>query len=1574
MEDVVSAVKTASEKADYKNPTETLPEPPPPSCHHPPRNDCSSCNKLSAWTSRYKSTVDDLLLKSNVHKCSTNKNKDGSQNKARPYKGCLDNIWGRCKARFPRLTFTKTEVDTETGSISLKKSESWLNTFTYLVTYLFRSNTDITSLRSGTAYKGVFHYVTNYVTKPALKTHVIFDTVRSMFQKNAEMIASDETRKEKARKLMTKIVNSLSGKMEWGSPIGSMYLLGNPDHYTNYMFTPFYWKSFVQEARKPWDPQNIPLPMNNPQCGTSLACTDPPSKPIEVGDSQPREKVTIFKRNGRVIGFSPVHDYICRPLEFETTCLYDWISRYQREKKRANKKKKETKTKCVDSEAEMESDCESISNEDEPENAPDLQTKSKSKLHLFTRNHPLVDTHAVRWSKRVRIPNFIGESLPRCDQGDREFYCSTMLALFRPWRSGLDLKSETNTWDDAFTLYQFSPRHLTLMKNMNLRYECLDARDDFHAQMRNGSINMPAWADKGAGILQDLDQIAIEDAINGDIGRTELDDLSLTTQVGRRDKARTELMANIRRTLTTMGWTDHHPNLLPESLNIMPDPIQIEQTPSQWKAAVAAARGEILEERARHMPPTVDSTAGTSSRNFAPNDVRVVDKSYMSRSFVCKVWQKTIESVSTEYSLNTEQDRAFRLVANHACCRDSDQLKMYIAGMAGTGKTRVLKALIEFFRQRNESHRLLIVAPTGSAAALLKGSTYHSAFGINSDGGPSSNIQLAQVKSRLEGVDYIFLDEVSMLSCRDLYLISARLSRVMNNLDTPFGGLNMIFAGDFAQLPPVIGQEHSSLYSRTVGKNTTSLRDQEASIGKALWHQVTTIVILRQNMRQLSQSEDDAKFREALSNMRYKACTPADITFLKSRVSSELPGRSNINEKQFRNVSIITSLNSQKDEINHLGSVRFASETKQPLTDFYSIDTVTNKEADGTSEKRIKMTGKNRSINHSIIPKDIQDALWEQPLCANTKLIPAKLSLCIGMPIMIRYNAATEMCITKGQEAFVYAWKSHKLADGKDILDTLFVELANPPTPVKMDGLPLNVVPLTRTSVVTNCKLPDDSSITISRSQIEALPNFAMTDYASQGKTRPVNVADLCHCRSHQGYYTALSRSASAAGTLILTSFHPSKITGGASGALRQEFRELELLDNITTLRFEDRIPRSIIMADRRNTLIDLFRAHKGKNYMPSKMHKAIRWSASDPFLEWKEYGDWRIVQKQNHPNTGTTSVNTMSTVTQPLSPSTPLQNAPLQFNALAVKRKISQLEVIPKNKQPIIKKIKYHHDTSGSTDPVLNLDLPLGTSWSNNSCAYDAVFVVLFNIWRENPVACGTSWHTLQSELLDLLITSFERHVSLPVRVSGSESSHQFSLEEIRDLVRRHLARISTEFIFGRYTSVHCIIERFFKTHNPVTISDLTCPNGHAVDRQRSPTCSCEIIVFAQSGTSLQYCMDNFTESTASKCLTCDTFLLRTTSFVQTPPVIIFDLGSCVPSLSSVLWIPCGETGRVRYNLRGLVYYKDQHFTSRFVTETGMIWFHDGMLTGSSLIYDGQDIDSITTENAVMAFYTLGV
>jgi hypothetical protein len=90
---------------------------------------------------------------------------------------------------------------------------------------------------------------------------------------------------------------------------------------------------------------------------------------------------------------------------------------------------------------------------------------------------------------------------------------------------------------------------------------------------------------------------------------------------------------------------------------------------------------------------------------------------------------------------------------------------------------------------------------------------------------------------------------------------------------------------------------------------------------------------------------------------------------------------------------------------------------------------------------------------------------------------------------------------------------------------------------------------LTCSTVSMTCNLPIGINVPLTRSQVEVLPNFAMTDFASQGKTRPHNIVD--YCRSHQAYYTALSRSSTAEGTVILQGFETKKITGKASGALR---------------------------------------------------------------------------------------------------------------------------------------------------------------------------------------------------------------------------------------------------------------------------------------------------------------------------------------------------------------------------------------------------------------------------------------
>jgi len=74
------------------------------------------------------------------------------KNRKKERRGCI-NKHGNCKARFPKQTFEKTEVDPKTGALNMKKGERWINTLTPIVTFLLRCNSDVTSLLSGTAIR-----------------------------------------------------------------------------------------------------------------------------------------------------------------------------------------------------------------------------------------------------------------------------------------------------------------------------------------------------------------------------------------------------------------------------------------------------------------------------------------------------------------------------------------------------------------------------------------------------------------------------------------------------------------------------------------------------------------------------------------------------------------------------------------------------------------------------------------------------------------------------------------------------------------------------------------------------------------------------------------------------------------------------------------------------------------------------------------------------------------------------------------------------------------------------------------------------------------------------------------------------------------------------------------------------------------------------------------------------------------------------------------------------------------------------------------------------------------------------
>ncbi|KAF8220753.1 hypothetical protein L208DRAFT_1331949, partial [Tricholoma matsutake] len=111
--------------------------------------------------------------------------------------------------------------------------------------------------------------------------------------------------------------------------------------------------------------------------------------------------------------------------------------------------------------------------------------------------------------------------------------------------------------------------------------------------------------------------------------------------------------------------------------------------------------------------------------------------------------------------------------------------------------------------------------------------------------------------------------------------------------------------------------------------------------------------------------------------------------------------------------------------------------------------------------------------------------------------------------------------------------------------------------------------------------------------------------YASQGKTHLINVIDLSSCCDHLSYYTCLLRGSTAEGTIIVQGFSEHKITCGASGYLWQEFQELELLDKITELRYDNKLPNHV-NGNLCNAIICQFQLYKGTDYMPDKFHSSL--------------------------------------------------------------------------------------------------------------------------------------------------------------------------------------------------------------------------------------------------------------------------------------------------------------------------------------------------------------------------------
>jgi ATP-dependent DNA helicase PIF1 len=193
---------------------------------------------------------------------------------------------------------------------------------------------------------------------------------------------------------------------------------------------------------------------------------------------------------------------------------------------------------------------------------------------------------------------------------------------------------------------------------------------------------------------------------------------------------------------------------------------------------------------------------------------------------------------------------------------------IFLTGQGGTGKSFVLS----HFMNEVKTKTVALTAMTGCAALLLadngiKATTLHSwaSVGLAKDPVPkliSSIRKSSRSMKRWLLTDILIVDEVSMMP-PDFFEKLDAIGKKIRNSHKPFGGIQLIFVGDFYQLPPV-SRESSTI---------------EFIFETALWPTVGfKTVVLKEIMRQ-----KDPVFHKILSEARIGQLSEESVEILKLR-------------------------------------------------------------------------------------------------------------------------------------------------------------------------------------------------------------------------------------------------------------------------------------------------------------------------------------------------------------------------------------------------------------------------------------------------------------------------------------------------------------------------------------------------------------------------------------------------------------------------------------------------------------------------------------------------------------------
>ena len=407
-----------------------------------------------------------------------------------------------------------------------------------------------------------------------------------------------------------------------------------------------------------------------------------------------------------------------------------------------------------------------------------------------------------------------------------------------------------------------------------------------------------------------------------------------------------------------------------------------------------------------------------------------------------------------------------------------EKRNIFVTGGAGTGKSYILNKLREKYKDK-----LHITSTTGISAINVNGQTIHSWAGIGIGNKPVEET-IRKIKSngplyrKFILCDMLAIDEISMLDNKTLDYISDVLKGV-RCINKPFGYIQVLFFGDFFQLPPV----RSNVESKNFCFNSKT------------WKELDLVpIILNETKRQ-----SDEKLISVLNNIRLGKSTNTKL-FYEREVSSVDAVPSDIlrifgtnSNADFYNLKCFSQIKTQK----------FVYEAKDELYCYDSED---------KSNIGIEIY-KNPSFSDKAIP--FYDLNLYKQFNENCKA-PFKLELKQGCRVMLLHNINVEKGLANGTCGTVIDLNEDYI---KVKFDNEIVEVIEP----------------------VDFEYKKDGDKKIKRTQYPLRLAYGITIHKSQGMTFDKLVVDFSKIFDYGQAYVALSRTRTLNG-LYIYNFDPRKI------------------------------------------------------------------------------------------------------------------------------------------------------------------------------------------------------------------------------------------------------------------------------------------------------------------------------------------------------------------------------------------------------------------------------------------------